>query len=568
MKSLTFRVVCLIFASLTFFASNVSAAIKAPTSVEAGSGFAVTWGAGVGPGAPGLPTTLMTPVGSFDPFTSPRPVVLEIATPGTYSLSERYCFFIFFSQVCSTISSRQLYVVSPASPNPPDDLSAQIQYEYELRSGDFDSDGDIDVLVDRLTPGGVDGSLRTLILKQSPGFDFVTDLPTTAELNVARSYPVNSSLNANPTDFNYDGYADLYITGFSTISSSLEDEYVVFASGENSVANPLGIAKMDDEKKAFFGDIRQWVENKNYFAVQAAASVRPVIGFVPVCFLVTDWIPRLCVFQPVVIGFVSVGGSTPPFVAAAKNFTDAMQLILDNNDVSGGADWWQLSQAFEAAIGVHAFGFRSDGSRETTNYGTHPNEEFSVIRLYLQTIFLPGADSASTNPNTWPRHDYEVETFLCNRFLNPNCTLEQAWCWAKKFPAPRDTLELRTAQDGELEDLMPLLQSTPNPIRVHVDDATRTLINETQPGHDFHDPLAQNNCAIQQPSPPQRCAWVRRTVENGLLGDIVIKTHGEGHNPSKYSVLLNEVIGDMTFGSIDQFISIQLAIGGTCVDDP
>ena len=72
-----------------------------------------------------------------------------------------------------------------------DTLAAQLLYGYVLRSGDFDGNGYIDVLVDRQTPGEVDGSLQTVILYQS-STGITPVIPSSTELNNARTFPVDA----------------------------------------------------------------------------------------------------------------------------------------------------------------------------------------------------------------------------------------------------------------------------------------------------------------------------------------------------------------------------------------
>lgn len=493
--------------------------------------------------------------------------------------------------------------VEPPGPPPsePDDYSDQLQYEYQIRTGDFDTNGYTDILIDRLTAGEIDGSMQTVIL-EGGSTGLTINVPTQQELSTARTFPVNQDLELGGTDKNYDGFSDLMLYGLLLLNESPLSEYdtiVLYASGVPGVAEPQGWTYLDEEFTEFFGNVAEAEINPNFYAENLQVSLRPVFEHLvncPVQFypfsLYSLW---NCRIEIVFVGFEiqSVGAGFHPSAPAA---TGAIYRIK-NGDWSGGDPWWDLSQAMYSVLGVHSFGFRADGTRVSTNYSTSVEGDewhqlFSIYNFDLLGYYYESL--AAQAPEDWPRHEYDVATTICSTSsttivtdptLPPNigdvgaipaqiCTVENVFCWAKRRPAPRQDQSEATVVDGEASVLI-----GNNPIRTFIFDNSSTLVNQTLPegvipgvgSHVLHDSQSIDLCAdsdsygmINANSP--RCSYVHRQVQSES-GNIVVRTHGEGHNPNANAVVLNEIVGQSIFSEVDQWIRMQMAMHGSCSDD-
>jgi len=160
--------------------------------------------------------------------------------------------------------------------------------------------------------------------------------------------------------------------------------------------------------------------------------------------------------------------------------------------------------------------------------------------------------------------------------LGPSvCSVENVFCWARKYPAPREDGDKTTVYDGD----QPVLEGE-NPIEVHVFESDHVLVNETlgppnhQERHVLHDDFQPYLCAddpnIDANYDPQqdRCSFVHRKVFSDSAGDVLITTTGRGKNINGKWKVFNERTGQFIFNGIDQWIIHQVQTVGVCQDDP
>jgi hypothetical protein len=84
-------------------------------------------------------------------------------SPGNYYFKEEDCTWIpYIGNVCYTVSTLQVSVSVNGSF--PEGAREQSEYDYQIRSGDFDSNGLVDLYVERLTAGPADGSMQSNIV--------------------------------------------------------------------------------------------------------------------------------------------------------------------------------------------------------------------------------------------------------------------------------------------------------------------------------------------------------------------------------------------------------------------
>ncbi len=277
-----------------------------------------------------------------------------------------------------------------------------------------------------------------------------------------------------------------------------------------------------------------------------------------------------------------------------------MDAISDYIDNTNGDPLQRFSNYFHTALGVRAFGFQDNGTRNPTNYdrGGTVNDDrdagFLAMLLYEIRAYSLAQYGVQPPPSEWPRHEFDVDNPICSttsttvvivsngpgefpglESIEPHeCTLDNVMCWATRRPAPRSNGSEAIVVDGEGSVL-----TGGNPIRTWIDPNERMLVNETQNGgvvdgaprpHVLHDPQASQACADGQISIEDlndsnngRCSYVRREVDMDN-DQIVIRTHGEGHNPSFRMVQLNEIAGRFVFNSADRWITERLAKFGDC----
>ena len=155
---------------------------------------------------------------------------------GVFTYWEYLCLNVYFrGNLCFKRDIHQVEVTTgvglPGS-SYPEDAGKQAGYEFVFKSGDFANTGRIDVLVERIESGPVDGSMQSYIIYQNANGVLHTKKPIGSQLAHARTFPVNNTLNLMPGDINADGYTDHMIEGLKAVmGSAVVDEYIVFAAG-------------------------------------------------------------------------------------------------------------------------------------------------------------------------------------------------------------------------------------------------------------------------------------------------------------------------------------------------
>ena len=484
------------------------------------------------------------------PFTVTR-------SNGTYTYEQGTCIVFPFGSTCVTIDTHTV-VVNAAPPPQPESLHAQTMYDYEIRTGDFDSNGYDDILIERMTPSsGPDGSMQTTILEQNAG-GLSTKIPSQQEINTARTYPINPNIDTMPSDMNHDGYADILLTGVEIINQVLTNDWVMYAPGTPGFAGPLGLTAMDSAFMSFFADYDSGLLDPNYYQDNVNVSIRPVFGVAFRCFADPQNVFfDFCFPIPILIGFegnIGIG-----FNPEAFNVDNSIKAIINNEDLVEGPRWWALAQQLERVLGVYPFGYKADGTRGETNTEDLDVEEVEFSTYLEQFLWLRDpVGSLNIDPENWPRHAYSVENRICRASLNANCTVAQALCWLQKRPAPR------TDGSSTVLDQQNITLVGGNPIRVHV-MPPNIVVNETLAGHVLHDPLQVENCARMVPIPP-RCSVVTNKIE--FEGDeLMIKTNGEGFNSPGLLFWANQIGGQAIFNYNSVRILHLINSGQICVAD-
>ena len=160
-----------------------------------------------------------------------------------------------------------------------DSLDIQLGYQFQIRTGDLNSDGKKDIYLKRTSGGNAnDGVIDKTILTQNADGDFnVVENPTSGQLSTAAGWPVASATSAVVNDFNVDGRVDVLLKNLDSTISSVDDQ-IVFSTGEFFKGAAQAATSIDFEFEKFFRDTYNWILDPNYFAQAITASL-PAYNF-------------------------------------------------------------------------------------------------------------------------------------------------------------------------------------------------------------------------------------------------------------------------------------------------
>ena len=157
--------------------------------------------------------------------------------------------------------------------SPPPGLAEQIEYSYQVRSGDLNSDGRLDLFIKRTTSGSTPfGIIDEIILTQTDmqGFSSIPN-PTSSQLSTANGWSVANGISPLVNDFNVDGYIDVYLKGVSSVATNADD-LIVYSKAGATPNTAEKTKKIDDSFKMFQRDMSNWLIDSNYFDQAITAS--------------------------------------------------------------------------------------------------------------------------------------------------------------------------------------------------------------------------------------------------------------------------------------------------------
>ena len=470
---------------------------------------------------------------------------------------------------------------------------------------DFNADGYLDLFIELSSVGGLD----KIIFSPTTGVpsvvtsvdaDFIKFFDEVRNWMVNENYfeenaPLTTALVPDHTARGWYYYASSYWGLQSAIYSCLEVE-----SHDDCgwYAGSLGEI-YDDDACALLS-----LDN-----ISCSVQGYHVLGYTINTELVEVQVPDFSVFNQDALDFVDI------FARAQNNdFSDA-------NDISG------MEEILTDVLGYPAHSLSLARGRISNVYlgddDTPINEvEFNLkkillVRLVLDMILaeLVGdgvenhpilGEVFSSDPDEWLRHQYRVESTICNvgedtivtqdtvviqesiaYYAGPfqvgtipigtikaeHCTKENVFCWAKRRPAPRaDETDdsLATNRGDETLGGLPRTDRT-DPIVTWIDDESCTYRNETMPGHILHDPSQVFSCADFDMTPtlndvPDRCSVVdRHAVE--IDGTIQVLTTGQGYNPVVVKPPVRNANGTLTPGRVFDMVTFNEVGGGTIFRD-
>ena len=254
----------LLILPILFAPMSAWAVISGPTASSNGQ-FTLTWASG----------SILREVSSsgavLDTWTGTSAHIHK-SSSGTYYFQETWCGTIpFAGYVCYPTDAHEVYVSNGNGASYPQSLRDQGSYEYRLRSGDFDSNGRTDVLVERLAAGPADGSMQSYIVwNNTNGTISTTSLNGSPWASIARNAPINNTLNLLQTDINADGFVDHMIERVNQVmGSNLQQQLAVFAPGaDTDKTRPQGNRQVDANFRTFFVDLARMDEQRDLFLAE------------------------------------------------------------------------------------------------------------------------------------------------------------------------------------------------------------------------------------------------------------------------------------------------------------
>ena len=508
----------------------------------------------------------------------------EISKPdGTFTYWEYLCLYLpFMGNVCFSTDTHQVEVTTgvgtPGSPYP-ENAGKQAGYEFVFRSGDFVNTGRVDVLVERIENGPVDGSMQSYIIYQHANGVLHTKKPVGSQLAYARTFPVNNTLNLMPGDINADGYTDHMIEGLKAVmGSAVVDEYIVFAAGSSAdKTKPLGTAEINDDFRAFTTDLSHWLNDQDHFADNITSTVIPRFSIGFSCSFGFNWIRGMTGFRSEsfcfprfqIDGYKQVQYGVNFDALSASGYIETMYNDIDN---ISDDDLWQLSQFAKNVLNVHSFGFDDSGVRQPTNHGedNDADDKAAALIQFSYMLMASGQDVVQQRPNV--THDYQIETEICST-SETFCTLANIACWGRHFHAPLEDKEGHNmpVQNGAVSDLEDAFWYE-NEIKTGVGAAAglppNAIGNVTEPNHILHDTDGPGFCTCPKPvseagsGSVNECSQVyREPFESG--GKIKMRTRGFGDNRWAFP---NQVGGPYIFKELDKEMieAIENAADGLC----
>lgn len=148
-----------------------------------------------------------------------------------------------------------------------DPVSTQLEYDYEARTGDINSDGATDIFI-RRTSGGepYNGVVEEVILQQTSSGSFQSLVPSALQKSTASSWPF-AGIEMVVEDFNVDGFADVLLKGVAAaVNTSGIPNQMVYAPGQLLDAEPLGVRAVDASLTEFVGNSLDYFVNPNYYS--------------------------------------------------------------------------------------------------------------------------------------------------------------------------------------------------------------------------------------------------------------------------------------------------------------
>ena len=205
-----------------------------------------------------------------------------------------------------------------------DGIWDQKDYIYQVRKGDINGDGKLDLFIKRTSGGNANnGVLSTSILQQQADKTFSVLTATPAQLNTAASW-ANTNVEVVLGDFNMDGYVDLILKGIGNHIAGANNQ-MVFSKGQLFSGQASSVRDIDDDFVKTFSSITHWLGDSNYFD----NNIITVTGYT---YVLTygcqyDWFygEYICGFYYVLVPYTVTGYDSSLISQDALDLRDALE---------------------------------------------------------------------------------------------------------------------------------------------------------------------------------------------------------------------------------------------------
>jgi len=227
----------------------------------------------------------------------------------------------------------QFYYSSEISVNvysgPPievDGIWDQKDYTYQVRKGDINGDGKLDLFVNRTSGGNANnGVLKATILQQQADKTFLAIAATPAQLSTAASW-ATAAIEVVLSDFNMDGYVDLILKGISNHIGGANNQ-MVFSKGQLFSGQASSVRDIDDDFVKTFSSITHWLGDSNYFE----NNIITVTGYTYVltygCQYNWSYGEYICGFYYVLVPYTATGYDASLISQDALDLRDALEEV-------------------------------------------------------------------------------------------------------------------------------------------------------------------------------------------------------------------------------------------------
>ena len=187
-----------------------------------------------------------------------------VRSPGIYEYRTRAVEEFFHNQyepdIRFVFSSSISVTVYAGDPPVFDEIEDQMEYDWQARAGHINSDGILDVFIER-TSGDLDnGIVSEAILLGRPGGTYARFTGTATQIATARSWPtINASFELG--DYNLDEIGDLVVVDLPGNGMP----HILLSAGRFFERNATHVIPMDNSRLLFFKDLAGWASDENHF---------------------------------------------------------------------------------------------------------------------------------------------------------------------------------------------------------------------------------------------------------------------------------------------------------------
>ena len=237
----------------------------------------------------------------------------------------RAVIFDFYSGFPQLYYSNEISVtVYSGPPIEVDGIWDQKDYIYQVRKGDINGDGKLDLFVNRTSGGNANnGVLNTTILQQQSDKTFLAITATPAQLSTAGSW-ATATIEVVLSDFNMDGYVDLILKGISNHIAGANNQ-MVFSKGQLFSGQASSVRDIDDDFVKTFSSITHWLGDSNYFE----NNIITVTGYTYVltygCQYNWSYGEYICGFYYVLVPYTVTGYDSSLISQDALDLRDALE---------------------------------------------------------------------------------------------------------------------------------------------------------------------------------------------------------------------------------------------------